>query len=1246
MGTFRDFKSSFPQESHAKGKAFEGFLVDWFFKQHPLYRHKFEKVWLWEDWPKPEGVAAQDLGTDLIALDTEGKIYAIQAKFYDVDSQIKFKDISTFLADSSKDYIDHRLLIGTAELAPNARKQLNSQEKSVSTFLLHDFEAWDFDWPTSLASLAKAKLKKPHEARPHQQAAIKDVCAKLDGRGQLIMACGTGKTLTGQRIAEELGSETTLVLLPSLLLLSGTMNEWLQQTKVGFHYLPVCSDASVGRKAAPETNFTSGELGNASTTDPKEIREFLKQKGNKVIFSTYQSSGRVADALKGTRIRFDLILADEAHRCAGKVAADYGYVLDEKKLPAKNRLFMTATPRIYKSNIKKAAKDADIEIASMDDESVFGPVVHHLTFGQAIDQELLTDYQVVVVGVNDAAVDEMVENRALVKTEAGLERDAATLGSQLGLMKAVRKYDLQRVITFHSRINQARDYAAEFQEVIDATKPAERPTGTITYSHVSGAMPTAERTNKLRALGLLEHEDRYLLGNARCLSEGVDVPALDGVAFVDPRRSEIDIIQAVGRAIRKSSNKTKGTIIIPVFIAEGDDPDEVLSSSAFDQVWKVVNALRAHDEKLGEELDQLRRAEGQGERVSIKDTKLVFDVHESVGESFLQAFETKLVEATTASWEFWFGLLQVYRTQHGDCLVPQGYITQTGLRLGNWVSTQRQFRAELAPEKIDALDEIGFVWNVIEHDWQRGLEALRAFKRENGHLLVPACAVIDGFKIGVWVSTVRTHSSNYSAERLQELEKMGFIWNAVEYKWEEAFAQLQLFKEMHGHCDVSAREKFNGFALGTWVANLRSNKERQTVEKIHRLDELGFSWAVIDGKWNRSYEALKKYAHEHGGLERLPRGKVNGIDLSTWSTRQRQNKAHLSDDQISKLDDIGFIWDPSKEVWEKGIAGLKAFQQEHGHRFVPKSYKQGDFNLGFWVLGQRKRIDSLTPERVDQLRQSGFVFNYKDELWEEMFLALKKLQDQNGHQRIPSSFKANGIGLSHWAGSQRRNKSDLSPAQIAKLDSISFQWNPLEDSWNQHFAALLEYGRQHGNLLVPSNCAFEGLNLGQWVSEQRKRKDKMSQSFRDRLDEAGFSWDQLEARWELRFLQLTEWKARFGDCIVSKQRVTNAEEEKLINWTGKQRMKFAELSNEKRERLTALGFIADPFEEAWTINLKALVAYKAEFGDCLVPYDLEYEGLKLGQWVSKKRTEYRQGKLADERAERLREIGFIWEPTK
>ena len=218
MGTFSDFKACFPSDNYGKGKAFERFLCDWFFKNHPIYKYKFTRVWLWEDWPKPEGVASQDLGTDLIAEDTEGKVCAIQAKFYDSAYKLRFDDIATFLADSSKPHIDYRLLVSTAELGVNAIKQLEQQEKPVQTFLLNNFQSWNIDWPGQLSDLTITPPRPPHEPRPHQQQAIEDVCSKLNGRGKLLMACGTGKTLTAQRIAERLESRSTLILLPSLLM--------------------------------------------------------------------------------------------------------------------------------------------------------------------------------------------------------------------------------------------------------------------------------------------------------------------------------------------------------------------------------------------------------------------------------------------------------------------------------------------------------------------------------------------------------------------------------------------------------------------------------------------------------------------------------------------------------------------------------------------------------------------------------------------------------------------------------------------------------------------------------------------------------------------------------------------------------------------------------------------------------------------------------------------------------------------
>jgi len=416
MATFEQFRSTFPEDNNEKGEAFEVFLAEWLFKNHPLLSSEYKKIWRFSDWPK--AWSSTDIGTDLIAENQHGKICAIQAKFYKETSTIPKRDIDSFLSDTNRAEVDFRLLVATTDgLGKNASNAIEGQEKPVHSFTLKDFLE-PFDWPESLESLQEYQPRKPHQPRPHQIAAIDEVTSKIESRGQLLMACGTGKTLTGQRIAEKLEAQSTLVLLPSLLLLSKTVKDWVSEREQDFIFLPVCSDKSV-TKQTDEIAVNDSELCFRSTTDAKEIAEFLKRPENKVIFSTYQSSPQIAEAFEQYDLApFDLILADEAHRCAGKISKEYSTVLSENLIPAHKRLFMTATPRMYTSRIKKKAKDAEIEIASMDDESVFGPVLHHLTFGQAIanDPPLLTDYRVLVVGVNDEMAKQMVEERAFIKT--------------------------------------------------------------------------------------------------------------------------------------------------------------------------------------------------------------------------------------------------------------------------------------------------------------------------------------------------------------------------------------------------------------------------------------------------------------------------------------------------------------------------------------------------------------------------------------------------------------------------------------------------------------------------------------------------------------------------------------------------------------------------------------------------------------------------------------------------------------
>ena len=515
------------------------------------------------------------------------------------------------------------------------------------------------------------------------------------------MACGTGKTLTALWLHERLQSTRTLVVVPSLSLLNQTLLEWTKHATSSFEFLPVCSDETVTRDRDDDDDdialATTSELPYPVTTDPQDVRNFLNQAGPRVVFSTYHSSPAVADALVGTRDPLDLVIADEAHRCAGPVSSDFATVLNQDRLPAKKRVFMTATPRIFTSRVKNAAKDQDWDVASMDDEAIFGPVLFKLSFAEAIERNLLSDYRVLIVGIDNEQYRRYAEHGQIVALEGdekGDEKtDARSLASQIGLAKAMRRYDLQRVITFHGRVKGARDFSSMLPRVIEWMPQDERPDGRVWPQAVSGKMSTGDRRGYINRLKALEDGERGVLSNARCLGEGIDVPTLDGIAFVDPKHSEVDIVQAVGRAIRKLEGEEAktSTIVIPVFVEPAADGEQELDASAYRSIAAVLRALRSHDEKLAEELDGLRRQLGRLTRTStILPEKIVLDLPVSIDKTFSSKLQTELVRLTTASWEEHFSRLLKYVDEKGNGLVPNTYKDPAdGFKLGQWVSVQR-----------------------------------------------------------------------------------------------------------------------------------------------------------------------------------------------------------------------------------------------------------------------------------------------------------------------------------------------------------------------------------------------------------------------------------------------------------------------------------------------------------------------------------------------------------------------------
>ena len=778
---------------------------------------------------------------------------------------IKKADLDSFLSESSRPGFRYRLLIASTDhLGGTARRTLDGQEKPVGTLLRSDLVALDLAWPRSLASLRPAKLK-PKKPRPHQRDAVSDILKGLatNERGQVVMACGTGKTLVARFLHDEMAAKRTLVLVPSLSLLKQSLREWLA---VGtFDYLAVCSDETVAPDEADAIVSATSELGVPVTTDPMEITRFLRRRGGGVVFATYQSSPRIAAAQVARVPAFDLVVADEAHRCAGPEAGVFATVLDPKRIKGRKRVFMTATPRYFTGRLQREAKEADWEIASMDDERKFGPVLHRLSFAQAIEQDLLSDYQVVVVGVSDQTYREMAEGSAFVTTDGETITDARTLARQIGLLRAMRKHDLHRVVSFHSRISNATSFARDILKVSDWMPPRLRPKGHLWAQHVSGKMTSGERETRLNRLRAVTAGERGLLTNARCLSEGVDVPTLDGVAFIDPRRSQVDIVQAVGRAIRKAPDKMVGTIIIPVFVDDMSDPEQALESGEFDRVWQIVRALRDHDDVLADELDGLRRELGQRRRSGGRPEKIVFDLPVGIGDRFAHAFDSRLVERSTSRWEEGIGHAQAYREANGQLRVPNGYVAEDGFPLSSWLTTRRLDRrgGVLSAERIAQLDALGIIWEPLAEDWRQGIEGCRAYRATYGHLRVPlAFRSGDGFPLGQWLNyrraIGRSRRGQLTGEQIAELDALGMVWHAYAEDWQRGIEACRAYKNANGHLRVpKAHVAADGFRLGGWLGNRRHARKtnRLSPDRIKELDALGMVWDAPDERWQRAIEA-------------------------------------------------------------------------------------------------------------------------------------------------------------------------------------------------------------------------------------------------------------------------------------------------------------------------------------------------------------------------------------------------------
>ena len=671
--------------SRGLGDSFER-LIKQYLRLDPKYYARFSDVWLWQEWPKRGN--QPDTGIDLVAKERfTGDLCAIQCKFYNPAHNLQKSDIDSFFTASGKEPFSSRIVISTCDnWSKHAEEALTNQQIPVERISTHNLAASPVNWSCfSLDAIeASMALLPKHELRPHQQTAFADVVEGLQTavRGKLIMACGTGKTLTALRLAEHFGMREktsshsqqpanrehggmVLLLVPSLSLMSQALREWTAQAKVPMQSFAVCSDSQVGRNS--EEDISPHDLGFPATTDPKTLMLQMAKIGKlytephmTVVFSTYHSIETLSLAQKEYGLpAFDLIICDEAHRTtgyreAGEDVSHFVKVHDNGHIQGAKRLYMTATPRMYKEEDRQKASENDVLVWSMDDAAIFGETLHTLSFSKAVQEDLLADYTVLVLTIDEGFINRTLQ-KSFVSADGDVEipSDAARIIgcwnalakrniAQEGISSAdeaenVLKQDptpMRRAVAFSQNIKISKIIEKQFAEVVEAfakTQPNADKLLRCEIAHVDGTMNAIERN---RHLSWLKEESPNstgntcrILTNVRCLSEGVDVPALDAVMFLHPRRSVTDVVQAVGRVMRKAPGKKTGYIILPVVIPAGEDVECAMKNNKrFEVVWEVLQALQAHDDSFNDWINLL-------ELNQEKPTKVQ---HAHLGEGFEQ----------------------------------------------------------------------------------------------------------------------------------------------------------------------------------------------------------------------------------------------------------------------------------------------------------------------------------------------------------------------------------------------------------------------------------------------------------------------------------------------------------------------------------------------------------------------------------------------------------------------------------
>ena len=973
---------------HEKGELFEK-LTELILLTKPVYKTRYKNVWLLR-----EGVDSKlrtklnlpnaDEGIDLIAELYNGGYCSIQCKFKGANESPTRKDIATFL-DLSRNHCKN---ITEQILAHTGTNGIKKTALLPDSFTQIGLDFWsqlaEEDWSAIQQHIKGKKIpnvkRKPRE---HQREAIetskKHFLKNSNTRGKLLMPCGTGKSLTAFWINQALGSKSTILAVPSLALIKQSIEDWTKDMYLSKpNELPdwscICSDESTGQLSDDLVSDTYS-LGIPTTTNEKEIGDFLTRvsPNGKIIFTTYQSADKLAQVSKKLNFKFDLAILDEAHKTVGVKDKAFSILLQEDKISIGKRLFMTATERIVKG--------ADDDILSMDDADTYGEVFYKLSFKKAIEDGIITDYKIVTVLVNDTEIQDLIKKNKYV-TDHGKnvdEAEAQMLTTAIALKKAIEEYSLKHTVSFHKSIDASKKFQSLYQK-IDTGKDSP------TVFHISSKLNAGARAKLLKDF---RNTNNAIITNARCLTEGVDVPAIDCVLFADQKQSVVDIVQASGRALRQYKDKNTGVkkevgyIVIPVVLKEGESLDDLTESSRFKTVTRIVTSLSTQDETIAEELkliDSSKQKTGTGK------IQVIGNVNKSI-KLDLSSFSLKI---KTKLWE---RIAKLNIRNFEDARSYSRGLNLPGIK--EWILFYRAGNIEIDIPLYPDQAYKGRGWNGW-YDWlgneelspeanfNRAIQEINKYFNKHGNTYIPNNYILDdGFKLGQFCRMIRGQKK-LAADKKEILENIkGWVWDIEDDKFKKMFAALENFMEENGGLpNKGLNNKYVHIGdykleLGSWVYSLRTLYKKihlgqikkseakrllsgKDDPRIKQLEQLPFwEWSVKSEFM--AFENAKEFVRNLKLKKR--------IDYTVWWRNEgktispqipaKPDQTYAKDGWLGWSDWMGSKiegnWDISKKFFS--LSDAKKFLRKHsnGKIISQSSYKK-------WVKNQ---IDGMIIKPVE-----------------------------------------------------------------------------------------------------------------------------------------------------------------------------------------------------------------------------------------------------------------------------------------